>query len=215
MMQPVIILGAGGHARVLVDILRIDGREIIGVLDNKRILDGKEFLKLSILGDDDFLLVSNNYLPEDVELVNGIGSVNIPVRRKEVFIKFKQKKYVFATLVHAKAIIARDVCIGEGSQIMAGAILQSGSCIGENVIINTGASLDHDCIIGAHVHIAPGAVISGGVVVGEQTHIGVGAVIIQGVNIGKNVVIGASALVLRDIPDGITIVGVPGKSMPR
>ena len=100
--------------------------------------------------------------------MNGVGSARSTANRQDVYDRFTREGYCFATVIHPSAIVAPEVQIKDGVQIMAGAILQPGSRIGSNAIVNTGAIVDHDCIVGEHAHIAPGAVLSGGVHVGRE-----------------------------------------------
>ena len=208
--RPVIIIGGGGHARVLIAALKTLRREIIGILHPDTSLIGQCIAGICILGNDDKV---RDYKVDAVELVNGLGSVSLPEKRKDIYMKFKMIGYSFASVIHPSAIVVDDVKIGEGVQIMAGSILQSDCLIGDNVIINTGAIVDHDCRVGAHVHIAPGSVISGGVEIGEMTHIGTGANVIQGINIHSGAVIGAGAIVIRNISASTKVVGNPAKEI--
>ena len=205
---PVIILGAGGHAKVLVDILSRHNVTVIGMSDKYIIPHSRQISDAPIIGDDDVVF---SYLTQEISLVNGLGSVDSKKHRQQIFEKFKEAGYFFCNVIHDSAILAKDVSYGEGLQVMAGAVIQPGCKLGSNIIINTRASIDHDCIINNHVHIAPGVIISGGVVIGEGTHIGTGAVIIQGVKIGAGSVVGAGAVVLKDVGDNTVVVGVPAK----
>lgn len=205
---PVIVLGAGGHAKVLIDMLRLSGVEILGITDVEAGKHGSIFAGLGVMGGDDMVLA---HKPDHVRLVNGVGSTSLPQARRTLFERFKQHDYVFQSIVHPAAVVAGDVELGEGVNVMAGAVIQPGSRIGANAIVNTAASVDHDCVIGAHVHLAPGVTLSGGVRIGAATHVGTGACVIQGVAIGENCVIGAGAVVLTDIPAGTRAVGVPAR----
>jgi len=208
MNLPLIILGAGGHAKVLIDALR--GAEIRGLTDPGSDRAGQQVLGVPWLGADDVL---SSHPPDAVQLVNGLGTVRVAPRRRALFELCKAKGYRFATVVHASAVIASDVDLAEGTQVMAGAVVQAGSQIGENTIINTGAVVDHDCRVGRHVHIASGAVLSGYVDVGDRVHIGAGATVIQGIRIGAGCLIGAGAVVIRDVLAGATVVGVPAREI--
>lgn len=201
---PVVVLGAGGHAKVLIDALLSAGRQVIGCTDPKGTAEA--VLGIPVIGDDSAL---DGYGPRSVCLVNGMGSVERPIRRKELFERFQSAGYSFCRVVHPSAVVGREVVLGEGVQIMAGAVVQAGACLGQNVIVNTNASVDHDCIIGAHAHVAPGATLSGQVEVGECTHIGTGASVVQGIRIGKGVFVRAGALVIRDVEEGRDVAGVP------
>jgi sugar O-acyltransferase (sialic acid O-acetyltransferase NeuD family) len=203
---PLIILGGGGHSRVLIDALFLRRRTLMGYTDV--IKEVSRNLSVPHIGDDTAVLERD---PEELALVNGLGSIGSTASRKRLYDLFHGKGYRFETVVHPSAVVASDVQLGEGVQIMAGAVVQSGTHLGANAIINTGALVDHDCEIGAHSHIAPGAVLSGTVHIGEGTHVGTGAVIIQGVTVGSNSIIGAGTVVLKDVPSHVTFVGVPGK----
>ena len=168
--KPVIILGTGGHAKVVADALKLSGREILGFVTPDLEI-GTEFCGKKILGDD---LVINQYAPDTVELVNGVGSLPKKILRWQLAEKMRIRGCSFATIIHPRAMIASGVSLGEGVQVMAGAVIQSGTIIEQDSIINTGALIDHDCKIGKNCHLAPGIVMGGGVVVGENSHIGVG-----------------------------------------
>lgn len=210
MRQPVIILGGGGHARVLIDILQTHDVEIIGITLAEPTFD--ELFGYPVLGNDNAVY---RWKPSDVLLVNAIGSIGIPTNRKLLYEKFHAKGYRFASVIHPSAIIASDCKLGEGVQIMAGAVLQSGSCIGNNVIINTKASIDHDTVVGQHVHIAVGSTIAGGVRIGDCAFIGAGSTIIQNIDIGANSIVAAGAVVIRDIKESTTVMGVPAREVNR
>lgn len=207
--NPIILLGAGGHARVLLDTLLKANKNVIGILDAQAAVDKKIF-NVPVLGTDDYL---ENFPPNSVQLVNGIGSIGDTNLRAEIYTRFIQRGYEFTNIIHPTAVLGREVTLGKGVQVMAGAVIQTGCSVGDNVIINTQASIDHDCLIGSHTHIAPGAVLSGEVKIGDGSHIGTGAVIIQGVHIGANALVGAGAVVLQDVLDGMKVVGVPAKEI--
>jgi len=206
MSLPVIVLGAGGHAKVLIDALLKQSIQLLGITDPDPALTNATILGIPLLGDDDAVLRCS---PDTVLLVNGVGSARTTVQRRQLFDRFKEKGYQFATVIHPSAVIATDVVMDEGAQVMAGVVIQTASKIGSNTIINTKASVDHDCTIADHVHIAPGVTLSGAVEVGSGTHIGAGATVIQGVKIGEESLIGAGSLVLNDVPARVTVIGVP------
>ena len=212
MTLPVIIIGSGGHAKVVIDVLQLCGREVLGLTTQDRALFGHSVLGCRIIGDDDALA---GHDPAQVLLVNAVGSVQFLETRKRLFEKFKALGYVFEQIIHPSAVIARDAVLGEGVHVMAGAVLQPGARIGDNTIINTRASIDHDCAIGRHVHISPGCTLSGNVTVGDETHIGAGATVIQGRQIGHGCLIAAGAVAIRDIDDGERVAGVPAETIHR
>ena len=206
MDKPVIIIGAGGHARVLFDCLRLQGVNVLGMLDKEGAYNGNS--ALPIIGDDSAI---SEYPSDTVELINGLGSIGNMSLRTSIFSKFKNLGYCFRNVIHPSAIIAHDCELGEGVQVLAGAVINSGTKIGANTIVNTGAIVDHECIIGSHVHIAPGCTLSGGIHIGYGTHIGTGATIIQGISIGNRALVAAGAVVVKNVPDGEKVMGVPAK----
>ncbi len=194
--KPVVILGAGGHSRVLYDCLELLKREIMDVCE-----DDQDVLK--------------NYKPQKVDLVMGIGSVRDTDLRRAIFLKFKSKGYRFASVIHPSANIGSKVLMGEGVQVMAGAIIQIGSRLGNNVLVNTNTVLDHDCEIGDHTHIAPGATLSGGVKIGTECHIGTGVSIIQNIRLGDHSLVGAGSAVVKNFPEGSILLGCPAKNYKK
>lgn len=207
MERAIIVLGAGGHARVVIDTLQQASRKILGLVDPNS-PPGGEVYGLPVLGGDD---VVTQFAPDQVELVNALGATRLPLRRRQLFDQFVALGYTFANVIHPSAIVASDVVLGSGVQVMAGAVIQSGAVLCDNVLINTKASVDHDSRIGAHTHVAPGATICGHVTVGEGSMIGSGAVVIQGIQIGSGVVVGAGSVVVSDVADNTQVVGVPAR----
>lgn len=208
MITPVIVLGNGGHAKVLIDTLCMMAVPILGVTVPNPDETGEIFYGAHVIGNDDAVLT---YPLDKVLLVNGLGSVKAAEKRKVLFENFKKNGYSFASVIHPSAIISHEAVLSEGVQIMAGAIIQPGSNIGKNTILNTGASIDHDCVIGDNVHLAPGVTLSGKVSVGENSHIGTGAVVIQGIRIGRSVTVAAGAVVIKDVADNALVMGVPAR----
>ena len=205
--KPVIILGAGDHAKVLLDILLEQDVTVIGLTD-KSISKGTCIYGVPVIGDDSEIL---KYKTDEIELVNGIGSVGNTSIRQKVFSSLKEKGYFFRSVIHEASIVSKRAKLGEGVQLLAGAIVNIEAEIDDNTIINTKASIDHGCVIGKHCHIAPGCSFSGCVRIGDCTHIGTGTSIIQGINIGKNVLIGAGSVVINDVSDNEKAFGVPAR----
>jgi len=212
MRLPVLIIGGGGHARVLIDMIRLRSTEILGIIDIDPGKTGNIVSGVKIIGDESVLA---GYRPEELLLVNAVGSVHLPKVRTAIFDKFEAMGFCFATVVHPASIVSSDAILGEGVQIMAGAVVQPGRNIGKDSIINTGALVDHDCSIGEHVHLAPGVTLSGGVKVGNGVHIGTGASVIHGVNIGNRSVIAAGAVVIDDVESDSEVAGVPARRLFR
>jgi sugar O-acyltransferase (sialic acid O-acetyltransferase NeuD family) len=201
-MQPILVIGGGGHGRVVIEALRAAGTDVAGVIDRHPAVAAMLPDGVPWLGGDEALV---RYLPADYQLANGVGGIGEPHRRG-VFERLGAAGYGFVRVRHPTAIVARaGVVLGEGCRIMAGAVIQSGVRIGADTIVNTRAAIDHDCRIGEHCHIAPGAVLCGEVEIGAGTHIGAGAVIIEGVRIGSFSIVGAGSVILRDVPDGVVV----------
>lgn len=210
MKVEVVILGNGGHARVLLQTLDLSQVKILGYTSTTR--EERSSSGISYLGTDEIISAQ---LSRSIKLVNGIGGIRADRKREHIFNRLKQEGFMFLSVIHPQAYISSDVYLDEGVQIMVGALIQPGTQIGANSIVNTGAIIDHDCIIGSHVHISPGAVITGGVKIEDGVHVGAGATIIQGVRIGMNSTIGAGSVVIRDVLPGSTVVGVPAKEMVK
>lgn len=197
MSRKIILIGGGGHAKVLIDILEQQGTYIYAVSSPKIDNESDLFKGLKIFLNDNEIY---KFGPDEVYLINGIGSMPGNTLRDELFQKFRNHQYDFLTIKSDSSLISNYSDIGAGVQIMKGAVINTDTKIGENCIINSGAIIEHDCDLGMSNHIAPGAMLSGGVSTGSCVHIGTGAVIIQGVTIGDNSIIGAGALVTSDIP---------------
>ena len=206
---PLMIVGAGGHARVLVDALQLNGVNILGILDADVSLHGKNVAGVPVHGGDEVLAA---HATDSLLLVNGIGSIGNPEKRMRLFVRFKGMGYRFATVIHPRAIVARGLVLGEGVQVMAGAVLQTGTELGDNVVVNTAAVIDHDCRISAHCFISPGCNLGGGVELGEGTHAGLGCTVLQYLKIGRRCLLAAGAVVVRPVEDGRRVRGVPARS---
>lgn len=196
MSKPVLILGAGGHAAVLVDMLRQLNHSIVGLVARDKPEDRPVFSGIPYYSSDDDVLAFDKH---DVLLVNGIGSLPGSDIRAKLHKQFQQVGYQFITIVSPRAMVSAYSSLAEGVQVMPGAIINANSIIGEGTIINSGAIVEHDCQIGAHNHIAPGAALSGDVSTGDYVHIGTGASVIQGIEIGDHVMVGAGATVMSNL----------------
>ncbi|MDN3454374.1 MULTISPECIES: acetyltransferase [unclassified Psychrobacter] len=204
MSKPLVVIGSGGHASVIADILLSEGRTVVAAVSPDEIKDNNPLKGIKRLMTDVSLL--DTYSPEEVDLVNGLGSLPDNTLRTNLFDYFSNYGYKFQSVIAPSAIIAGGVRLEGGVQVMHGAIIQTNASIGKNCIINSGSVVEHDCIIGAHNHIAPNATLSGGVVTGDQVHIGTGANIIQGITIGQRAVIGAGCTIIKDVKEGQVIV---------
>ena len=210
----VIGLGAGGHAKVVIEILRlIEGYELVGLLDPDQHLWGAEVLGVPVLGDDD--LLPNLYGKGVRYAFIGLGTIGGTQPRRLLYEKVCRQGLQVVQAVHPQAFVSPSVEIGHGPTIMASAVINAAARLGDNVIVNTGAIVEHDCIIRDHVHIATGARLASTVHVGEGAHIGLGASVRQCVSIGQNAIVGAGAVVVDDVPDDVVVVGVPARILKR
>jgi UDP-perosamine 4-acetyltransferase len=210
--RPVIVLGAGGHAKVVVDLLRQLGRDVVAAVEPTAPTPGRMLLGVAVQGEDAVL----KYSPSDVELALGIGMPSeSPIEglaaRRQAAARFEARGYGFPPLVHPSAVVAEGCDVAAGAQVMAGAIVQAGSSIGKFAIINTGAQVDHDGVVGEGAHVAPGAVLGGDVRVGAQTLIGIGASVLQGLSVGAGALIGGGAMVVDNVADKARRIGVPAR----
>ena len=211
-MNIAVGIGAGGHSKVVIDILQLSSSwSIFGLLDANRDLHGKSVSGIPVLGDDSLL---DDLLSRGVDhAFIGVGSSGDPGARVRLYNLAIKKGYNLVSAIHPSAIVAKSADIGIGITIMATAVINPHNRIGQNVIINTGAIVEHDCLIQDHVHIATGAKLTGQVQVGIASHIGAGAVVRQNIKIGNNSIVGAGAVVVNHVPDNTTAVGVPAKPL--
>jgi len=200
-----LILGAGGHAKVLAESWLSNGNELLGFLD-----DDPEKQKTNILGFTVYSALSKlrDFDNHDISIGLGIGNNKT---RWEIYQNAVSLGYEIPVVQHIKSIVSVNIVIGMGSVVFAGAIINTCAIIGEASIINTGAIIEHDCVLGNAVHISPGAKLAGGVYVGDFSWIGMGVTINEGIKIGRNSIIGSGAVVISDIPDKVIAVGVPAQ----
>lgn len=196
MDKKICILGAGGHAKVVIEIAESLGCEIDDVFDQNN--DIEKVLQYSVMHNLDDLSTSKN-------VFLALGSNH---SRKTNAEKFSTTKI---NLVHPSAVISKNADLGFGNAVMAGVVINSSTIIGDHCIINTRAAIDHDCEIGNFVHVSPGATLAGNVTVDEGAQIGIGACVKQNIKIGKWAVVGAGAVVVQNVPDFSVVFGNPAK----
>ena len=190
-MKRVIVIGASGHGRVVADIVKASGDEVVGFLDDDENMD--------VLGKVDDCLKYT-----DSDYIIAIGNAEI----RERISRYNLHWY---TAVHPAAVIAPSAVIGEGTAIMANAVINSGAQIGKHCIINTGAIVEHDNVIGDYAHISVGVKLGGTVRIGDKTWIGIGSSVSNNINICGGCMIGTGAVVVKNIDEAGTYVGVPAK----
>ena len=193
-----IVYGASGHGKVIIEILESIYTPVIEVWDDA---DKDPIWEYPV----------KKPTPANVPVLDKmVISIGTNITRKKVADRLADA-VGFGKAIHAATCISNRAAVGEGTVIMAGVTVNADARIGRHCIINTNASIDHDCVLGDYTHVSPNATLSGSVHVGEGTHIGAGAAVIQGIRIGKWCMIGAGAAVIRDIPDYATAVGNPAR----
>jgi UDP-perosamine 4-acetyltransferase len=205
--EPVVIIGSGGHAKVVIELIRAEGKYQIagctGLADRGFVLDN-----VPILGTDRVL---------SAVLASGV---------KKAFIAIGDNRLRVALLAHAQeigfelinavspnAVISPSATLGKGIAIMAGAVINASAHVGDGAIINTNATVDHDCFLGNGTHICPGSTLAGKVKIGDEAFLGTGTCVVPGVRIGNRAIIGAGSVVIRDIPDDVMAIGVPARNV--
>lgn len=207
--RPILMLGGGGHARVLQDTLARLGLAIAGFVAPSA---ETKLVDVEWLGPDESLARRDAAV---TVLVNGVGSVGDSRARRAAWDAAKSRGFTFLTVVDPSAIVGAGASLGEGAQLLARSVVGADTAIGPDTIVNTGAIVEHHGRVGAHAHVASGAVLGGGVRIGESTHVGLGASVIQGLSVGDRAVVGAGAAVVRDVASGHLAVGVPARSSMR
>ena len=202
-MKKLLIFGASGHGRVVLDIALLSEKyEKIAFLDDdktKKAFDGYE-----VLGDVEFAIHNK----DEYEVIVAIGNNEA---RRNLQLKLEENKVKIATLIHPSAVVARNATVGQGSVVVAGSVINPFATIGKGCIVNTCASVDHDCKVGDFVHIAVGAHITGTVKIGDNTFVGANACVINNTDICADCIIGAGAAVVKNITESGTYVGVPAR----
>ncbi len=211
-MTRILIVGAGGHAQVIADAVLSRAQagedwQLAGFLDDNECLHGRAMLGTTVLGK----IQQVSKFDHDAVVV-GIGD---NATRARVFHQLRQLGEQVISVIHAHAVVANEVVLGEGCVIFANAAINTGSIIGPAVIVNTGATIDHHARIDAHVHIAPGAHLAGTVTVEEGAILGIGSTVIPNRTIGAWSVVGAGAVVIHDVPAHVTVAGVPAQLLQK
>jgi acetyltransferase EpsM len=202
----VAICGAGGHGKVVADVLprHVPEKRIAGFFDDRVELHGITVAGLRVLGSiRDSLQTAS---PALLDLFLAIGDNR---SRERLAQEAMLAGFSFVSAIHPSAQIGAGVEIGSGTVVMPNAVINADARVGAHVIVNTGASIDHDCVVEDFSHLSPGVHLAGNVTVRRGAHIGIGACVIPGVCIGEWAVIGAGATVIRDVPACSTVVGTP------
>lgn len=210
MPEKVVVFGAGGHAKVVVDAIEREGRfEVAFLADAAPELIGKTVLGYPVRTEEDGFAAPSF----------GIGLAIIAIGRNAVRARIagaaRRMGMNLVTVIHPAAIVAPSALIGAGTLVMPGSVVNADARVGENVIVNTGAVVEHDCVVGDNAHIAPNATLCGGVQIGAGSIVGANATVLIGLNVGANTTIGAGSTVIGHIPDGVTAVGSPCRILEK
>lgn len=209
-MTELVIVGTGGHAREVLDIIEALNTvrpqyRVLGFLDEDRSRHGDQVRGLPVLGGLEW---ASGRAAGSLEVALGVGR---PGSRAAVRDRLRALAAGSPTLVHPRACLTSHVSLGEGCIVAAGAVVTSSVRLGEHVHLNVGATVSHDCVVGDYSTLAPGAHLAGNVVLGEGCEVGIGAVVIQGVTVGAGAIVGAGSVVIRPVPANTTVVGVPAR----
>ena len=204
-MKKLLIIGAGGHGKVVADIAKqMHQYSDIYFADDRLDIQNMKISGIQVVGTTAFAF---RHIKE-YEIFVAVGNADV---RKKMMFQLVSQNAVLPVLIHPDAVIADDVSIGNGTVIMAGSVINSGSIIGQGAIINTCASVDHDNFISDYVHISVGTHLAGNVSVGERSWIGISAAVSNNISIASEVVVGAGAVVVKDIEEKGTYAGVPAR----
>lgn len=206
MKSPLVIVGGGGHAKVIIDMLRsADAFELIGY--TAQVPGAPLAGDVRFLGTDECLAALKDAVP------HAFVAIGHNAIRRAIGQTLAEQGFDLPAVVSPRASVSPSARIGRGVAIMPGAVVNAEAEIGDFVIVNTGASVDHDCVVGDGVHIAPGAAVCGSVVIGELALVGAGASIIPGIRVGARSIVGAGAAVVSDLPADVRAVGVPARTI--
>lgn len=197
--RQLLIIGAGGHAKVVIDTAQAAGQEILGLVDDNSKLWGQALLGIPILGGRNLIHTYPN-----AQLIHGIGANAV---RKQLAMEYADCNWT--TLIHPRAYVAKSATVGKGTVVFAQAVIQPHALVGNHCIVNTAATVDHDCVISDYVHLGPGTHLAANVKIEQGAFLGAGAVGIPGAKIGEWSTIGAGGVVTSSIPSHTLAVGVP------
>lgn len=210
-MDAIFIIGASGHAKVVIDIVERQGRWRVAGLIDARLPAGAVHFGCPVLGDEGALA--------DLARAHGVRALLVAVGDNAARARVVERaqalapELAFATAVHPAASVARGAEVGPGSVVMPGAVLGPDARVGRHCIVNTGAMLDHDGVLDDYASLGPGAALGGNARVGAFAHVGLGASVIHGVAVGEHAVLGAGAVAVRDVPARVVALGVPARAV--
>jgi len=207
MKEKILLIGAGGHCKVVLDVLSSHKEyEVVGIVDFKDKV-GSKVLGIPVIGTDSDMPrlfkagIKNCFI--------SVGSIGNPQPRMKLCNIAKKIGFASPNLISSQAVISISVILGHGNYIAPGTIVNAGARIGNHCIINTGAIIEHDCMIGDFVHVSPGAILNGNVKVADCAHIGAGSTVIQNLEVGFNAIVGAGSVVIKNVRKNTVVYGNP------
>lgn len=207
MPERVMVVGAGGHAKVVIDVLRAAGHEVAALFDDDASRHGQVFRGVPVVGGAADVVA----YAAAARLTHFIVAIGHNGARLGIGRRLEAAGLEGLAVAHPSAVVGPGVVLGPGTVVMPGACLNADARIGAHGIVNTGARVDHDCVVGDGVHLAPGVVLCGNVRVGEQAFVGAGTTVIPGMVIGARASVGAAAAVVRPVADDSKVRGVPAR----
>ncbi len=207
MPQPIVGLGAGTHAKSVLEAIRSAGAfDVVALVDDDPALAGSTLLGIPITGALTRHDAAHAFL--------GIGGIGDSGPRRRAAERLLAEGFELPRILHATAAVSPWARLGRGAQVLATAVVNAEATLGDGALVNTGAVIEHDCVVGEFAHVAPGATLGGGAVVGAHAHVGMGAVIIEGVTVGEGAFVAAGAVVVADVAEAVRVAGVPGRTIP-
>jgi UDP-perosamine 4-acetyltransferase len=208
-MEKIVVVGTGGHARVVVGVLKHLRRyEIVGCLDQKKHNHREKISGVPVIGTWADLRKIFKRQTKKAALAIGDNKQRRAMQRTA-----EKMGFVLPALIHPRTKIEPTARIGAGAVVCTGAIIAAEAVIGKGAIVNSGSIIDHETVVGAHAHVAPGCAIAGRVKVGDGAFVGIGSKVIDGVRIGSSAVVGAGAVVIKNVRSRATVAGVPAKEI--
>lgn len=202
--KPLVVLGAGGHAKVVLEALHSTGRRAAALVDADNSLRGKKVEGVLVAGGDDKLTA---YPPKRYDATVGVGAARNTNARRRLHEAALAAGYALPPVVAASAVVARSACLGPGAQILTRAVVHPAASVGAGAVVNTGAVVEHDCVVGEHAFLGPAVVLCGGARVGAGAFLGTGAIVLPGVSVGAGALVAAGAVVRKDVADGAKELG--------